>query len=173
MGEVSPLLNQQGYWRSSPQSQQLYRCVQASQCHGTPNYPGNETGNAACNPGSTGPLCAVCQPGSFSFGGQCKCAALGGAALLHASYHPNGRLLRAPMQVSLDQPKGGDMLSCIDLLSRILSASCSSGYRPGCWAIDDVPRQMVKHVQVPECSPWGAVSANIPASASKRSLRRA
>lgn len=73
LGQATPLLNQQGYWRSSPQSSQLYRCVQPSQCRGTPSHPGNETGEAACNPGATGPLCAVCKPGTFAFGGMCKC----------------------------------------------------------------------------------------------------
>lgn len=46
--------------------------VQVSACKGYPSSSGSDTADAACQPGSTGPLCAVCKPAHFAFGGQCK-----------------------------------------------------------------------------------------------------
>lgn len=74
LGLENPVLTLSGYWRSSNTSAQVYRCASQGACHGYPSASGEAYGDAACPPGSVGPLCAVCAPGSFGFGGQCKSA---------------------------------------------------------------------------------------------------
>jgi len=72
LGLENPILTENGYWRSSLYSSELYRCTRTVACPGYPTTAGVAYGDASCPPGSVGPLCAVCSPGSFGFGGQCK-----------------------------------------------------------------------------------------------------
>lgn len=43
---------------------------------GTPTYAGDATGDAACNNGTRGPVCAVCDHNYYLFSGACTCAAV-------------------------------------------------------------------------------------------------
>lgn len=49
------------------------RCP-GNSCKGTPNYSGDDVGNAACLNGTMGPVCAVCDNNYYLFSGQCSYA---------------------------------------------------------------------------------------------------
>ena len=41
---------------------------------GTPQYSGQDVGDAACTNGTQGPVCAVCNQNYYLFSGACSCA---------------------------------------------------------------------------------------------------
>ena len=69
-GEATPLQSQENFWRSSATATELFACPESS-CMGTPYYSGNAVGDAACINGTTGPVCAVCQPGYYQLSAGC------------------------------------------------------------------------------------------------------
>ena len=87
---VTPLQSQENFWRSSSTADQLFRCPYSGTCMGTPSFSGNAVGDAACVTGTTGPVCAVCQSGYYTFSGGCQCAP---PACVCALAHAHARVL--------------------------------------------------------------------------------
>ena len=73
-GMQTPLLSLQNYWRSGNTSSSMYHCPFLNACHGYPNYPGVDAGDAACRTGYYGPVCQVCLNGWYGYSQGCKYA---------------------------------------------------------------------------------------------------
>ena len=71
-----------GFWRSQDNAVAVYPCTDTRPCAGDVTLHSVSSGNATCNVGYYGPLCAVCEEGYFSFSNGCTCACA-------RSYAPN------------------------------------------------------------------------------------
>ena len=62
-----------GFWRSKDDAVSVYPCTDTRPCAGNVALQTVSSGNATCNVGYYGPLCAVCEEGYFSFSNGCTC----------------------------------------------------------------------------------------------------
>ena len=65
------LRTEKGYWRSSNDAAMVYACKGENACAGDLNASKVLSGDATCHVGYHGPLCALCEPGYFSFSSGC------------------------------------------------------------------------------------------------------
>ena len=63
-----------GFWRSQDAAAAVFPCTDERPCAGDVGSSAVSSGDATCNVGYHGPLCAVCDQGYFSFSTGCTCA---------------------------------------------------------------------------------------------------
>jgi len=74
-----------GFWRSLDDADDVFPCTDERPCAGDVASGAVSSGDATCNVGYHGPLCAICDPGYFSFSTGCTCVCLPGRRLMVAT----------------------------------------------------------------------------------------